>query len=232
MRRIDLEFSTIAEDEWEFHMGYVASITARTKTNRRYLTGICGEANVRTPLGGRRIEMLNPGDMVVTRNNGLQPVRMIWSWTVTADEMRAHPELAPIRLKTRAIGPMMPGRDLRMASGHRVLIPGYRIAGSEDSQGCLMRVDGVAHNSDKAFAERTAEEVTYYNVVFDQHEVITAEGLPVESFLPSPKALNLLDVSAQQTLKELFPELSRRRCAYPGLSVPVARASAYLAQTA
>lgn len=211
-------------------MGYVASITSRAKINRKYLTGLCGEANVRTPLGGRRIEMLNPGDMVVTRGNGLQPVRMIWKWTVTADEMREHPELAPVRLKTRAIGPMMPGRDLRVASGHRVLIPGYRIAGSEDQQGCLMRVDGVAHNSDNAYVDRTAEEVTYYNIVFDQHEVITAEGLPIESFLPSPKAMNLLDISAQETLKDLFPALARRRLAYPSLSVPVARASKYLAQ--
>lgn len=213
-------------------MGYVASITARDKTDRRYLTGICGEANMRTPLGARRVEMLHPGDMVVTRNNGLQPVRMIWKWTVTAAEMREHPELAPIRLKTRAVGPMMPNRDLRIASGHRVLIPSYKIAGSEDAQPCLMRVDGLAAASDAAFVDRPTEDVTYYNVVFDQHEVITADGLPIETFRPSPKALNLLDLTAQQTLKHLFPELCRRRCAYPSLSHPVARASAYLAQTA
>lgn len=213
-------------------MGYVASVTAQDKTNRRYLTGICGEATVRTPLGGRRVEMLHPGDMVVTRNNGLQAVRMIWTWTVTAAEMQAHPELAPIRLKTRAVGPMMPARDLRIASGHRVLIPGYRIAGTEDQQSCLMRVDGVALASDAAFADRTAADVTYYNVVFDQHEVITAEGLPIETFRPSPKTLNHLDISAQETLKDLFPALARRRCAYPGLKHPVARPSAYLAQTA
>ena len=213
-------------------MGYVTSITARAKTDRRYLTGICGEANVRTPLGGRRVEMLNPGDMVVTRNNGLQPVRMIWSWTVTAEEMQAHPELAPIRLKPRAVGPMMPNRDLRIASGHRVLIPGYKLAGREDEQPCLMRVDGVALASDAAFADRSANEVTYYNVVFDQHEVITAEGLPIETFRPSPKALNLLDLAAQQTLKDLFPKLGSRRCAYPSLPHPVARVSAYMGRTA
>lgn len=213
-------------------MGYVDSITVNDRTDRRYLTGICGEANVRTPLGGRRVEMLNPGDMVVCRHNGLQPVRMIWTWTVTAAEMRQHPELAPIRLKPRAVGPMMPNRDLRIASGHRVLIPGYRIAGAEDQAACLMRVDGVALASDAAYSDRSAEEVTYYNLVFDRHEVITAEGLPIETFRPSPKALNLLDIGAQQRLKDLFPELNRRRCAYPGLPHPVAKASAYMPQVA
>ncbi|CAN0173437.1 unnamed protein product, partial [Chrysoparadoxa australica] len=201
----------------ECEMGYVDSITVNDRTDRRYMTGICGEANVRTPLGGRRVEMLKPGDMVLVRHNGMQPVRMIWTWTVTAAEMRKHPELAPIRLKPRAVGPMMPNRDLRIASGHRVLIPGYRIAGAEDQPGCLMRVDGVASASDAAYSDWSSEEVTYYNLVFDRHEVITAEGLPIETFRPSPKALNLLDIGAQQRLKDLFPELNRRRCAYPGL---------------
>ena len=95
-----------------------------------------------------------------------------------------------------------------------------------------MRADGVAMASDAAFSDRSAAEVTYYNVVFDQHEVITAEGLPIETFLPSPTALNLLDMAAQETLKHLFPALSRRRCAYPALKNNVVRASSYLAQTA
>ena len=213
-------------------MGFVDSIAVSERADRRFLTGICGEANVRTPLGGRRVEMLNPGDMVVTRHNGLQPVRMIWTWTVTAADMRKHPELAPIRLKPRAIGPMMPNRDLCIASGHRVLIPGYRIAGAEDQPACLMRVDGVALASDAAYSDFSVDEVTYYNLVFDQHEVVTAQGVPIETFRPSPKAINLLDLAAQQRLKDLFPELSRRRCAYPGLPHPVAKASAYLKQIA
>jgi len=208
-------------------MGYSSSVVSGPKTDRRYLTGLCGEANVRTPLGARRVEMLHPGDMVVTRHNGLQPVRMIWTRTVTLAEMREHPEMAPIRLKPRAVGPMMPGRDLRIASGHRALVPGYRIVGVEDAQPCLMRVDAVALACDAAFADRSAEEVTFYNLVFDRHEVFTAEGLPVESFRPSPKALDMLDVTAREELLELFPNLSRRRCAYPGLPHPVARASAY-----
>ena len=210
-------------------MSYFASVTDDVKPDRRFLTGLCGEANIRTPLGGRRVEMLNPGDMVVTRHNGLQPVRMIWTWTVSEADMRRHAELAPIRLKPRAIGPMMPARDLRIASGHRALIPGYKVAGAEDSQPCLMHVDAIASASDAAFVDRSADEVTYYNLVFDQHEVITAEGLPVETFRPSPKALHLVDLAARERMISLFPNLARRRYAYPSLPHPVAKASAYLA---
>ncbi|WP_167853498.1 Hint domain-containing protein [Roseovarius aestuariivivens] len=210
-------------------MSFVSSVTSSVKPDRRFLTGLCGETTVRTPLGGRRVEMLHPGDMVVTRHNGLQPVRMIWTWTATDADMSRFPELAPIRLKPRAIGPMMPARDLRIASGHRALIPGYKIAGAEDSQPCLMQIDAIAGASDAAFVDRSASDVTYYNLVFDQHEVITAEGLPVETFRPSPKALHLVDVAARERLMSLFPNLARRRYAYPALPNPVAKASAYLA---
>ena len=39
-------------------------------------TGLCEGANLRTPCGARRIEFLRRGDLVVTRDNGLQPARL------------------------------------------------------------------------------------------------------------------------------------------------------------
>jgi hypothetical protein len=208
-------------------VGFAKKTAMVEKVDRRYLTGICGDANIRTPLGPRRVEMLNPGDMVVTRDHGLQPVRMIWTRTVSAADMRAQPDLAPIRLKPRAIGPMMPTRDLRIASGHRGLIPGYLIAGVPDDKSYIMRIDAVALVSDAAYMDRAAEEVVFYNLVFDRHEVFCAEGLPIESFRPSPKAISLLDVRAREAIVDLFPNLARRRCAYPSLKYPVAQGRAY-----
>lgn len=208
-------------------MSYAGDVPARPKMDVRHLTGLCGEANLRTPLGPRRIEMLHPGDMVVTRNNGLQPVRLIWSRTVTAAQMQDDPTLAPIRLKPRAVGPMMPSRDLRMAAGHRALIPGYRLVGVADDRPCLMRLEGLAMASDAAVKDFGAETVTYYNLVFDSHEVICAEGLPVESYRPSPGALVHMDVATREALLALFPDLGRRRCPYPELGHPSARSRAF-----
>ncbi|SLN48887.1 hypothetical protein PEL8287_02545 [Roseovarius litorisediminis] len=210
-------------------MGFVSDTVVDGKLDRRYLTGICGDANLRTPLGPRRVEMLNPGDMVVTRDHGLQPVRMIWTRTVSASDMQKHPDLAPIRLKPRAIGPMMPSRDLRIASGHRALIPGYLIANVPDDTSYLMRVDAVALASDAAYMDRAADTVVFYNLVFDRHEVFCAEGVPIESFRPSPKAISLLDVDARETIVDLFPNLARKRCAYPSAKHPVARGRSYRA---
>ena len=109
-------------------MGYLSKPTADKKPTRRTLTGVCSGANVRTPMGARRIELVRPGDLIVTRDNGLQPVKQIWKRTLTEVELARASDLAPICLQPRAIGPMMPTRPLRIAPGHRALIPGYRIA--------------------------------------------------------------------------------------------------------
>lgn len=208
-------------------MGFATALTSNMKTDRRYLTGLCGDANVRTPLGARHVSILHPGDMVVTRDNGLQPVRMIWTRTVSLAEMLDRPELAPVRFKPRAVGPMMPSRDLRIACGHRALIPGYRISGVADEQSCLMRVGALAMASDEAYVETPTDSITYYNLIFDNQEVFCAEGLPVESFRPSPKAIAEMDVAAREELFDLFPDFSPKRCPYPGLPHPTAQARAY-----
>ena len=51
--------------------------------------GLVAGANLRTPCGARRVENIRVGDLVVTRDAGLQPVRVVFSRTVTAGELAA-----------------------------------------------------------------------------------------------------------------------------------------------
>lgn len=168
------------------------------------LPGLSGLANVRTPCGARRVENLRRGDLVVTRDNGLKPVRMVWTRKVTEADIAADPALAPVRLKPRAIGPMMPQRDLVLAGGHRILVPGWRLADFPDTDACLIPSRDIAEASDEAFVERSGTDVVYYNIVFDEHQVFCANGLPVESYLPEAARLDELDDHARQDLTALF----------------------------
>ncbi len=180
------------------------------------LIGLAGTASIRTPCGARRVENVRPGDLIVTRDNGLQAVRMVWTRTVTAADIAADPALAPIRLKPRAIGPMMPQKDLLLAAEHRVLVPGYRLANIPDTQSCLLPARVIAEMSDKAFLDRSVAEVTFYNIVFDQHHVFCADGLPVESYLPTPTAVAELDEGLGADLRELFDRAPRDGAAQDG----------------
>jgi len=190
--------------------------------------GLVEGANVRTPCGPRRIEMVRPGDLIVTRSGGLQPVRLIWKRTVTQDMMRQNPGLAPIRLKSRAVGPMMPQRDLVVAADHRLLIPGYRVQGVPDDTCVLIEARELAGTSDAVYVDRSLETVTYYQMVFDSHKVLAANGLPVESFLPSAPALQTLETSMREALMQRYPQLKKEPDSYPPAEFPTASGIEYL----
>lgn len=189
--------------------------------------GLCAGAQLRTPCGARRIENMRKGDLVVTRDNGLQPVRMVWSRTVTATEISADPSLAPVVLKPRAIGPMMPQQDLRVGAAHRVLIPGWRLLDVPETKSCFIAARDLAGISDGAFVERSEADVTFYNVVFDNHQVFCANGLPVESFLPTPTAMCAMENSVTEDITRLFPELLKSPSSYPPAEYPTENAPRY-----
>lgn len=191
------------------------------------VVGLSGSASLRTPCGPRRIENMRPGDLVVTRDNGLQAVRLVWSRTVTAAEIAADPSLAPVRLKPRAIGPMMPQRDLTLAAGHRILVPGYRLVDMPDTTACLIAARDVAEASDAGWIDRTVDEITYYNIVFDAHQIFCANGLPVESFVPSKKTVGRLDKGVLSDIEKLFPDAADILTAMPRANYPTPDSESY-----
>ncbi len=177
--------------------------------------GLCAGANVRTPCGARRIEFVRKGDLIVTRDNGLQPVRMVWTRTVTAAEIAADPSLAPVTLKPRAIGPMMPQKELAVGRAHRLLIPGWRLEDEDDATSCLVPARDVAGINDNAFIGRLDVDVTYYNIVFDAPQVFCANGLPIESFSPCDETVSETPVAVLEELKQTFPALDDGFSDYP-----------------
>ncbi|MCH7911273.1 MAG: Hint domain-containing protein, partial [Candidatus Hydrogenedentes bacterium] len=59
-------------------MSYLKKIEELNRNPTSFPGGIVEGANVRTPCGPRRVELVRAGDLIVTRDNGLQPVRAIW----------------------------------------------------------------------------------------------------------------------------------------------------------
>ena len=176
-------------------------------------TGLCEGANLRTPCGERRVEFLRKGDLVVTRDNGLQPVVMIWTRVIPAAEVAADPSLAPVTLQPRAIAPMMPSKPLKVGGAHRLLIPGWRIDDEDDTESCLVAardVEGLELGGDLPEGD-----LTYYNIVFASPQVFCANGMPVESFAPDEATLTSAPKEAVEELRKAFPDLSPKFTDYP-----------------
>ncbi len=195
-------------------MSYLKKITTNDNGVQDFPGGIGEGANIRTPCGPRRVDLVRPGDLIVTRDNGLQAVRLIWKREIQSHDIAANFDVAPICLSPRAIGPMMPQHKLYVAPDHRILVPGYKLSGQDDSNCCLVPAGELAKFSDAAFVDTSARVMNFFTFVFDTHQVFCVNGLPVESFLAGASQIAELQDSHRQDLVHQFPELKRKPNSY------------------
>src|SRR6056297_1234029 len=154
-------------------------------------------ARILTQWGERPIEMLRLGDMVVTRDHGLQPVRWIGERTVPATGI-----FAPISIASSVMG----GHEALLVSPqHRLLFTGYRAELLFGESEVLIAAKHLVNGRDVTVSER--DVVTYIHIMFDRHEVIYAGGIATESFYAGDTALSSVDAAAREELFRIFPEL-------------------------
>ncbi|WP_146049985.1 Hint domain-containing protein [Roseovarius confluentis] len=151
-----------------------------------------------TSHGDRAIETLQPGDMVVTRDQGLRPIRWIGKRTV-----QGHGRFAPIRVGANALDPARKG--LLVSPQHRILYTGYRAELLFGESEVLVPAKHLVDGRDVLRQPR--DEVTYIHLMFDHHEVIYAEGFATESFHAGDVGLGAIEEAAREELFALFPEL-------------------------
>ena len=148
------------------------------------------------------IENLVAGDRVVTRDHGAQPIRWIGSTTVKGEYASANKRLRPITIRKDALGHNQPDRDMQVSRQHRILLRDWR---SEvlfgKSEGVLVPAFALCNDSSIVESNPTTD-VTYIHMVFDRHEVVYADGIEAESFLPVAETVRGLN-SAQR--EELIP---------------------------
>jgi Ca2+-binding RTX toxin-like protein len=154
--------------------------------------------NIATPNGSRPIETLRVGDLVVTRDHGMQPIRWIQQRTVPAME-----KFAPIRLRPGVVTGLE--RDLLVSPQHRMLFQGYRAELLFGESEVLMPATHLI--DDKMVTREEGGFVTYIHMMFDEHEVVYAEGAASESFHPGEIGLTGVSDAAREELFSLFPQL-------------------------
>jgi hypothetical protein len=150
---------------------------------------------------------MRPGDMVVTRCEGLQPVRMVLSREVSREEFLKSPDKAPIRIAARGIGPMMPQKPVLLAGDHQIVVPGYRIDGQPDDTPVFAKARDLLEADDAAKIEKSIASVTYYHLVFDSHVVFMVNGLPVESFHTERAKMDRIHPEVMRKMESAIPAL-------------------------
>lgn len=124
----------------------------------------------------RPVEDLRPGDRVLTRDHGAQPVRWIGTQTV-----RAVGAYAPVVIAQDTMGN---AADLILSQHQRLFV--YQRGADRVTETAETLVKARLLVDDDAVFIRKGGFVDYFTLVFDAHEVIYAECIPVESLELSP----------------------------------------------
>lgn len=168
---------------------------------------------VRTPEGDRLIETLKPGDLVLTRDHGAQPLRWVGSVDVTAARLAAEPAFRPVRIGKGALGNGLPQRALLVSPQHRMVVSGWRTELLFGMPEALVAAKHLINGNDIASADSVAG-TTYIHLMFDRHEVIWAEGAETESFHPHLIEQSGLLPDHVAEILALFPELGGHPSVY------------------
>ena len=133
----------------------------------------CMGTLILTERGEVAVEDLAIDDRVVTLSGERRAIRWLGHRTL---DCRNHPRpeaAQPIRIAAQAFGLNQPNRDLYVSPGHAICV---------DLLGEVL-IPANALINGATVVQMDVEEVTYWHVELDSHDILIANGLPAESYL-------------------------------------------------
>lgn len=127
---------------------------------------------LRMERGERPVEQLAVGDRVMTAKGDLRRIAWVGSRHVDCLRHPAPEQVLPVRVRAEAFGDGLPEHDLWLSPDHAVFM-----------EGVLIPVKYLINGLN--ITQQTVDAVTYYHVALADHDILLAEGLPVESYLES-----------------------------------------------
>lgn len=147
------------------------------------------------------IEDLRIGDKVLTRDDGAQEIRWIGQNTV-----RATGDFAPIVIKA---GTLNNANDLVVSREHRLFV--YQRSDQIGAGQSELLVKARHLVNDDTVFEQTGGFVDYFQLLFDRHHIIYAEGIAAESLRIDPRTKQVLPPEILGRMSNLLPSHARRR---------------------
>jgi len=167
----------------------LAEIACVSFTRGTHITMASGEQ--------RPIEDLRPGDRVLTRDDGPQDIRWIGQTT-----LRAHGEHAPIVI---TVGTLHNTNDLVVSPDHRLFI--YQradVLGAGRAE-VLVRARYLVNGT--TVYRQPGGFVDYFQILFDRHQIIYAEGIAAETLLLDPRTRPVLPSDLSEKLGDTLGKL-------------------------
>lgn len=156
-------------------------------------------ARIDTARGPVPVEDVVVGDLVLTLDDGYQPVR--WRG---ARQVPSAGALGMVKIPAGSFGNH---GALAVSPQHRLYLTGWRAELYCGTDEVLVKAAHLVR-AGRLQQDRSGRPVTYHHLMFDRHQIIRAEGLWSESYHPGPATLADLDADTRDEIFTLFPELA------------------------
>ncbi|WP_457645182.1 Hint domain-containing protein [Profundibacter sp.] len=163
---------------------------------------------IRTVNGELPVEDLRAGMMVETLDAGPQKLRLVLRREILAEELAENPKLRPVFMPAGSLGNGLPLRDLRVSRQHRMLVSSPVVQRMFGQNGVLVSAIKLAALPGICVDMETPQ-VEYFHLLFDDHQVVFAEGTPSESLYTGELALNALPQEAIEEIFEILPQVAQ-----------------------
>jgi hypothetical protein len=152
--------------------------------------------------GSRKVEDLAIGDLLPTMFGGPRPIQ----WIARYPFRKSDPskpwvkDVRPVRVARSALAPDVPHTDLYLTGWHGLFVDGVLIPVGSLINGTTIKLDDA----------RELSELEFFNIKLESHDVIYAEGAPVETLLEvDERAVNF----SEYLRKYGAPRTNEVRCA-------------------
>jgi Ca2+-binding RTX toxin-like protein len=164
---------------------------------------------IATPRGEVLAEMLQPGDKVVTRDNGIQEILWVGAKKMAFNGVSAHTHLQPIMVRSGSLGNGLPEWDMMVSPNHRLLVANDRTQLYFDEHEVLVAAKHLV--GAPGITQIQSIGTTYIHFMCENHEVILSNGAWTESFQPGDFTLSGMGNAQRSEIFEIFPELQTQQ---------------------
>jgi Hint domain len=150
-----------------------AAFLGRLMKPKRAEASVCflKGTKIRTASGDRKVEDLTIGDLLPTLFGGMRPVQ--WIGRMRCPTKPWVKDALPVRITRSALGPNVPHADLYLSQWHSLFIDGVLVPAAY-----LINGTTITHCDAREF-----DELQYFHIKLESHDVICAEGAPCDTIL-------------------------------------------------